>query len=146
MRPQMEDIFMATARIMATRSTCTSRIAVGAVLATSENRIVATGYNGTPSGMAHCDDVGCIMDSSKHCIVSVHAEVNAILQCAANGVQTRGLTMYCTHSPCVRCATFIAQAGIRKVVFGKIYRQDEHDVVMSIFEKTCVMVEQFGGE
>lgn len=142
----MACIFMETARLMATRSTCSSRIAVGAVLATTGNRVVATGYNGSPAGMSHCDDVGCITDKAGHCLVSVHAEVNAILQCAANGVPTRGLIMYVTHSPCTRCATLISQAGIRRVVFGEVYRLDEHEVVMNIFNQTGVYVEIYNEE
>jgi dCMP deaminase len=137
---------METARLMARRSTCSERVAVGAVLSTKDRRVVATGYNGSPAGMPHCDNVGCVKDDHGHCLVSVHAEVNAILQCAYNGVQTRGLILYCTHSPCVRCASIICQAGIQSVIFGEIYRESEHEIVMMIFNSCEVVVKQYRGD
>jgi dCMP deaminase len=105
-------------------STCSSRSAVGAVLYDDNWRIVATGYNGVPQGMPHCNDVGCILVDGS-CIAAVHAEVNAILQCAFYGISTQGLNLYCTHSPCNRCAMIIARAGIKKVFYTQPYKASE---------------------
>ena len=108
---------------VATLSTCSSRAQVGAVLFDPGFRIVATGYNGSPQGFPHCNDVGCVTDASGSCIVAVHAEVNAILQCAITGISTRGLHLYTTHSPCDRCAIVIVRAGITAVTYGIEYHR-----------------------
>lgn len=83
--------------------------------------IVATGYNGAPSGMDHCDDVKCELDSSGSCVRAVHAEMNALLQCAYYGVSTAGLNLLCTHSPCPRCAVALVRAGIVCVTYVNYY-------------------------
>lgn len=114
-RPSMSEIFMGVAILMSKRSTCSAKIQVGAVLVTPDYRIVATGYNGSPSGFPHCDEVGC--DDNGHTHRVIHAEENAILQCARNGVKTVGLSIYCTHMPCERCAARLIQAGIKRVYY-----------------------------
>ena len=95
---------------------------VGAVLVDDANRIVASGYNGSPRGLPHCMEVGCILDSDGHCIRSIHAEENAILQCAIHGISTEGLTLYSTHRPCTRCTMRLFQAGIRTVFYLTEYQ------------------------
>jgi dCMP deaminase len=121
MRPSLEDTFIALAQVWSTRSTCTSRVAVGAVLVNQYNQVIASGYNGSPHGTPHCDEVGCVLDSDGHCVQVIHAEENVILQCAMTGVSAVGCTMYTTHSPCMRCAQRILQAGIARVAYLNFY-------------------------
>lgn len=120
-RPTNPSTFMRLAMLMAERSTCSERAAVGAVLVNDLNQIVATGYNGAPRGMPHCDEFGCTLDQDGHCIASVHAEVNAIVQCAISGGSSAGTTLYVTHSPCLRCIAVVVQAGIERIVYGELY-------------------------
>ena len=118
----MEEIIMWTAELVSRRSTCSRRVKVGAVLADIGGRIIATGYNGVPRHMDHCDDVGCVLDEAGiHCLRAIHAEENAILQCAYYGISTDGLILYTTVRPCERCAVRLLQAGIRKVFYLQDY-------------------------
>ena len=117
-RPSWDEYFMQIARDVATRATCLRR-QVGAVIV-RDLRILTTGYNGAPKGLAHCLDVGCHLVNG-HCVRCLHAEQNAIIQGAYFGVQTRGATLYCTHQPCNMCAKMIVNAGIVKVVIGGEY-------------------------
>ena len=116
--------FMNIARQAATRSTC-DRKHVGAVIV-REKTILSTGYNGSIRGMPHCDDVGHLMEND-HCVATVHAEANAIIQAAKNGVRIDGAELYTTASPCWNCFKLIANAGIRTIYFGEFYR-DERSV------------------
>jgi len=111
--------FMNIARQAATRSTC-ARKHVGAVIV-REKTILSTGYNGSIRGMPHCDDVGHLMDSG-HCVATVHAEANAIIQAAKNGVSIHGGEIYTTASPCWDCFKLIANSGLVRVFFGEFYR------------------------
>lgn len=122
MRPSKEGTFMSLARVWAKRSTCSSRIAVGAVLVNQFNQVISSGYNGSPRGLPHCDEVGCIIDSDKHCTRAIHAEENVILQCATNGTSSRGCVLYVTHSPCIKCSARIIQAGINLVIYDVAYK------------------------
>lgn len=116
-----EQFFMAQSHLLALRSTCT-RLSVGATIV-RDQRIIAGGYNGSISGGAHCIDVGChVVDN--HCVRTIHAEVNALLQCAKYGSPVDGASMYVTHFPCLNCTKAIIQAGIRKVYYAKDYRND----------------------
>jgi dCMP deaminase len=143
-RPTIPEVMIGIAKLMAGRSTCSARAKVGAVL-TRENRILATGHNGAPSGMPHCDDTGCIKDKDGHCVVSIHAEENIIIQCAINGVSTKGSTLYLTHSPCVKCAMKIIQAGIVQVVYVEKYgSQNDFRFVLTSFIASGVYLEQYG--
>ncbi|MBU1178424.1 cytidine/deoxycytidylate deaminase family protein [Patescibacteria group bacterium] len=122
-RPSWDDYFMAITRIVATRSTC-DRLHAGAVLV-QNNRIIATGYNGSPPRLPHCDDVGHLLEEG-HCVRTVHAEHNVLLQAAVLGsLSTKDSTMYTKYSPCIHCSKYIAVCGIRRVVIGKIYRNDK---------------------
>jgi len=103
---------------VSTRATCRRR-QVGAVIE-RERRILTTGYNGAPMGLAHCLDVGCHLVNG-HCIRCLHAEQNAIIQAAYFGIATSGANLYCTHQPCNMCARMIVNAGIVKVVIGGEY-------------------------
>jgi dCMP deaminase len=111
--------FMNIARQAGTRSTC-DRKHVGAVIVRDKN-ILSTGYNGSIRGMPHCDDVGHLMEND-HCVATVHAEANAIIQAAKNGVRIEGAEMYTTASPCWSCFKLIANAGIRTIYYGEFYR------------------------
>ncbi len=115
-RPSWDEYFMRIAHEVATRSTC-PRLAVGAVVV-RDKRILTTGYNGSPSGMPHCEDVGClirIVDGRESCQRTLHAEQNAIIQAAYHGVSVRDSVLYCTHQPCLLCTKMIMNAGIEEV-------------------------------
>jgi dCMP deaminase len=104
---------------VATRATC-DRKHVGAVIV-RDRTILSTGYNGSIRGMPHCDEVGHMMENG-HCVATVHAEANAILQAAKNGVRIDGATLYTTASPCWPCFKLIANAGCVRIVYGEFYR------------------------
>jgi len=115
------DYFMGSARVVAARSTC-DRKHVGAVIV-RDRAILSTGYNGSIRGMAHCDEAGHMMENG-HCVATIHAETNAILQAAKNGVRIEGAEIYTTASPCWNCFKMIANAGILTIYFGEFYRED----------------------
>lgn len=134
-RPDRDIVLMSTAALFAKRSTC-SRRHVGAVLSI-DGRIISTGYNGAPRGMAHCDHrhgfavESIVIDGveqihplalERGCTVAVHAEANAIAYAARAGVATDGATLHTTMAPCVACAQLIINAGVVRVMFGEPYR------------------------
>ena len=112
---------MNIAREVATRSTC-DRKHVGAVIV-REKTILSTGYNGSIKGLPHCDEVGCEMVDG-HCIRTTHAEANAIVQAAKNGVKINSSEIYVTASPCYNCFKLIANAGIKTIFYKEFYRDD----------------------
>lgn len=118
-RKELDSYFMDIAKQVATRATC-DRKHVGAVIVRNKT-ILSTGYNGSIRGLPHCDDVGHMMENG-HCVATVHAEANAIIQAATNGVGIDGATIYTTASPCWPCFKLIANAGIKRIVFGEFYR------------------------
>jgi dCMP deaminase len=120
-RASWDHYFMAIAQQVATRSTC-DRKHVGAVVV-RDRMILTTGYNGSIRGLPHCDDVGHMMESG-HCVRTVHAEANAIVQAACNGVRLEGGDIYVTASPCWSCFKLIANAGLRRIVFAEFYRDE----------------------
>ena len=120
-RVNWEDYFMNIAKEVATRSTC-NRKHVGAVIVRNKT-ILATGYNGSISGLDHCDQEGHDMVNG-HCVRTIHAEANAIVQSARNGVGIDEGEIYVTASPCYDCFKLIANAGIKKVFFGEFYRDE----------------------
>jgi dCMP deaminase len=117
-RPGWDEYFIEIARTVATRATC-PRASVGCVL-TRERRILTTGYNGAPRGVAHCADVGCLLVHD-HCQRATHAEANAIVQGALHGVGVAGATAYCTHQPCINCAKLLISAGVERIVYEHAY-------------------------
>ncbi|HKS23718.1 MAG TPA: dCMP deaminase family protein [Thermoanaerobaculia bacterium] len=121
MRASWDEYFMGIANQAATRSTC-PRKHVGAVIV-RDRTVLSTGYNGSIRGLPHCEDDGCVMEDG-HCITTVHAEANAILQAAKNGVSVDGAEIYTTASPCWNCFKLIANAGIRRISFGEFYREE----------------------
>lgn len=118
-RSDWDEYFMQIAQVVATRSTC-DRKHVGAVIV-RDRTILSTGYNGSIRGMPHCDDAGHMMEDG-HCTATIHAETNAILQAAKNGVMIAGADLYVTASPCWPCFKMIANAGLVRIVFGELYR------------------------
>lgn len=120
-RASWDEYFMAIARVVATRSTC-DRKHVGAVIV-RDRIILATGYNGSIRGLAHCDDAGHLMEDG-HCVRTVHAEANAIAQAARTGVRIEGAGIYVTASPCFGCFKLIANTGMTRIVFGEFYRDE----------------------
>ncbi len=118
-RASWDQYFMDIARQVATRATC-DRKHVGAVLVRNRT-ILSTGYNGSIRGLPHCDEVGHMMENG-HCVATVHAEANAIIQAAKNGVGIDGATIYTTSSPCWPCFKLIANSGCVRIVYGEFYR------------------------
>lgn len=121
-RNDWDRYFMNIAEQVSTRATC-NRLHVGAVIVSS-GAIVSTGYNGSPKGLPHCDDVGHLlkeMGGRLSCVRTAHAEVNAIAQAAKTGARVGDGTIYTTASPCYDCMKLIINAGIQKVVCGAPY-------------------------
>jgi dCMP deaminase len=125
-RPSWQQYFMDMAVLAATRSTCLRR-QVGAVLV-KDNQVLSTGYNGSPKGIPHCSQVGCLRETQNipsgqmhELCRGMHAEQNAIIQSGLNGSSTRGATIYCTHQPCSICAKMIINAEIRTVYIADKY-------------------------
>ncbi|GAB4367847.1 MAG: cytidine/deoxycytidylate deaminase family protein [Deltaproteobacteria bacterium] len=121
-RPDWDTYFMEMAKLASRRSSCLRR-AVGAVLV-REKRLLATGYNGVPSGVTHCEVTGCLREKlnvpsgERHELCrGLHAEQNAIIQAALHGVSTQGAVLYCTTLPCIICAKMLINAGVRKVYY-----------------------------
>ncbi|MBI5354145.1 MAG: cytidine/deoxycytidylate deaminase family protein [Chloroflexi bacterium] len=125
MRPDWDSYFMKIAYAVSERSTC-DRAFVGCVIV-FEKRILTTGFNGSPAGQAHCDEVGHLMVDG-HCVRTIHAETNAIIQAALHGVSTKGSTCYVTHLPCINCTKVLINAGITRIVYSTAYRTDENAV------------------
>jgi dCMP deaminase len=125
-RPGWDSYFMNIAQLVATRSTCLRR-QVGCVIVL-DRRILATGYNGAPSGVAHCGEIGClrqvqgIPSGERHEMCrGVHAEQNAIIQGARHGVSLLGATAYCTDEPCSICTKMLINAGIQEIIYAGDY-------------------------
>ena len=120
-RASWDEYFMRIAEEVASRATC-DRKHVGAVIVRDKS-ILATGYNGSIRGLPHCSEDGHMMEDG-HCVRTIHAEANAIIQAARNGVCIDSATIYVTASPCWGCFRMIANAGIMRIVFGEFYRDE----------------------
>jgi dCMP deaminase len=128
-RPSWEEYFMDISVLVAKRSTCLRR-AVGAVIV-KDKRILSTGYNGAPSGIRHCGEVGCLRETLKiasgerhELCRGIHAEQNAIIQAAYHGVSIAGASLYCTNLPCSICTKMIINAGIKKIYYQAGYADE----------------------
>ncbi|MCD5407469.1 MAG: cytidine/deoxycytidylate deaminase family protein [Desulfotomaculum sp.] len=126
MRPSWDQYFMDITKLAASRATCLRR-QVGALLV-KDNHILASGYNGAPSGLKHCLDIGCLRDRQKipsgqrhELCRGLHAEQNVLIQAAVHGIAVKGATVYATHQPCILCAKMLINAGIKRVVFAGDY-------------------------
>lgn len=137
-RPSWDDYFMAITKLVATRGTC-DRLYAGAVLV-KNNRIIASGYNGSPAGLPHCDDVGHLLEEG-HCVRTIHGEHNPFLQAARQGgTSTEGATLYSKYSSCVHCTKYIIACGVKRVVIGKVYRNSQ---ALDMFKEAGVQVEVY---
>ena len=144
-RPSWDQYFMDITRLVATRSTCMRR-QVGAVLVKDRN-ILATGYNGVPSGISHCEAVGCLRERLKvpsgerhELCRGLHAEQNAIIQAAKHGTNIDDATLYCTTMPCIICTKMSINAGRRTVVYGEGYADD---LAREMIAESGISVSQF---
>jgi dCMP deaminase len=142
MRPTWDEYFMEIVELIKSRSTCLRR-QVGALLV-KDKRILATGYNGAPSGCTHCSEIGCLRDELKipsgqrhELCRAIHAEQNALVQAAYSGTSVRGSTLYVTHQPCVLCAKMAINAGIRKIVFKGDYPDE---LAMELLQESGIRV------
>lgn len=129
MRPYWDQYFLAIARVVATRATC-KRLQVGAVITTESHHILSTGYNGAPRGLDHCVDVGCQMRDG-HCVRCIHAEVNALLHAARQGVSLQSSRMYITVSPCQYCLMCAIQAGVHTITYARTYGSTQYASVLA---------------
>lgn len=120
-----DQYFISQALLLSLRSTCT-RLEVGATLV-KDRRVIAGGYNGSVSGDQHCIDEGCYVVDD-HCIRTIHAEMNALLQCARLGISTEGAEIYVTHFPCLHCTKAILQAGIKKIHYLNDYHNNAYAI------------------
>jgi len=128
-RPSWDQYFMDITHLIATRSSCLRR-QVGALLVKDRN-ILATGYNGVPTGITHCEATGCLRERLKvpsgerhELCRGLHAEQNAIIQAAKHGTNIDGATLYCTTMPCIICTKMIINAGITRVIYGEGYADE----------------------
>ena len=127
-RPSWDEYFITITRQVAERSTCL-RAKVGAVIVRDRN-ILATGYNGSPAGLPHCLEVGCLIyksqtpsgEAEENCFRTIHAEINAIAQAAKNGAAIRGGSIYVTHTPCIHCFKVLINTGITRICFDREYK------------------------
>ena len=146
-RPSWDEYFMTLANQVATRTTCLRR-AVGCVLV-RDKRILATGYNGAPSGLRHCGEIGCLRQQlnvpsgQKHELCrALHAEQNALIQAARHGISVEGATLYVNTQPCVLCAKMIINAGIAEVVYQNPYPDE---LSMSLLQEAGMEMRVFEG-
>ncbi|MBW1701096.1 MAG: cytidine/deoxycytidylate deaminase family protein [Deltaproteobacteria bacterium] len=144
-RPSWAEYFMTITNMVAKRSTCLRRH-VGAILV-KDKRILATGYNGAPAGIRHCEETGCIRQDSdipsgqRHELCrGLHAEQNVIIQAAYHGVSIDGAILYCTNKPCIICSKMLINAGIKKIVYGDGYDDPLADEMLT---EADITVERF---
>jgi len=126
LRPSWDEYFIGIAHLVSKRSTCLRR-KVGAVVV-KDRRILATGYNGTPTNIKHCIDTGCMRDELKipsgqrhELCRGLHAEQNALLQAALYGISLQGTVLYCTNQPCIICAKMLINAGVKELIVADGY-------------------------
>ncbi len=148
-RPGFDEYFMDFARVAEKRSSCLRR-KVGAVLV-RDKHVLSTGYNGAPSGLDNCLEIGsCLRNELKvpsgerhELCRAVHAEQNAVIQCALHGVSTKGSTLYTTASPCIICAKILINAGVKRVVYCDEYPNKE---AFQMMKDAGLQIEKFGGK
>jgi dCMP deaminase len=143
-RPDWDEYFLKVAMLVAERSTC-RRHHVGAVLVRNK-RILSTGYNGAPSGIKDCLELGCLRDELKipsgtrHEICrAVHAEQNAIIHAGLHGTRMEKATMYCTHFPCMICAKMIVNSKIKKII---VYAEYPDKMSLSFLKKAGIIIKK----
>ena len=160
-RPSWDEYFLNLLEPIGSRGSC-DRGRSGAVIVSPGHTIVATGYVGAAPGQPHCDEVGHMMNTvihedgtqSQHCVRTLHAEENAILQCAKDGISVQGTTIYCKMVPCYNCAMRIVRVGVKRVVAMKRYHADQKsiklfrdaEVNLVIMDNTIEPYENQGGK
>ena len=147
-RPSWDEYFMQMAELVRSRSSCLRR-GVGAVIV-KDNRVIASGYNGAPKGIAHCEETGCLRQQmnvpsgQRHELCrGLHAEQNAIIQAACLGVSIEGATLYCTTQPCVICTKMLINAGIKRVVISESYPDE---LAEKMIKEAGIQVDVFKAE
>lgn len=147
-RPSWDEYFMKLASEVATRTTCLRR-AVGAVIV-KERRILATGYNGVPTGLRHCNVVGCLRQQlnvpsgqRNEICRGLHAEQNAILQAARYGINIEGASIYINTQPCVVCAKMLINAGIKEIIYQNPYPDE---LAMDLLKESDITIRVFDGQ
>ena len=145
-RPTWDEYFMEMAELARTRTTCLRR-GVGAVIV-KDNRVLATGYNGSPKGVRHCSETGCLREQmnvpsgQRHELCrGLHAEQNAIIQAACTSSNIEGATLYCTTQPCMICTKMIINAGIKRIVIKEKYPDE---LASKMLEEAGLKVEVLG--
>lgn len=145
LRPSWEEYFMDITHLVSKRSTCLRR-QVGAIIV-KDKKILTTGYNGAPSKIRHCIDIGCLREKlgipsgERHELCrGLHAEQNAIIQAAYHGVEIRGATLYCTNHPCIICSKMIINAGIKRIVYEEGYADE---LAKKMLKESGIKVEKF---
>lgn len=147
-RPSWDEYFMKLAHEVATRTTCLRR-AVGAVIV-KDRRILATGYNGVPSGMRHCAETGCLRQQlgipsgqRQEICRGLHAEQNAIIQAARYGINITGSVIYVTNQPCITCAKMLINAGIEEIIYQNPYPDE---LAMSLIKESGIKIRVYQPE
>ena len=138
-RPSWDAYFCGITRAVGTRATC-SRKAVGAVLV-KDKLILATGYNGAPAGLRHCDHTDGRDLLNGHCARSTHAEQNAIVQAARHAIGIEGATLYCSNNPCLTCTKLLINAGVVRIVYEEEYPDT---LAFELLRESGIKVERFG--
>ena len=146
-RPSWKEYFMDIALLVARRSTCRRR-RVGAITV-RDKRILATGYNGAPTGLPHCLDIGCLREEleipsgERHELCrGLHAEQNVIIQAAYHGVSIEGATLYCTNLPCSICSKMLINAGIRDIIYQEGYADSMTEEMLSAAGVKLVQIDE----
>lgn len=139
-RAGWDEYFMNIARVVSSRSTCDRKF-VGAVIV-RDKTILSTGYNGSIRKLEHCSEAGHMMEND-HCVATIHAEANAIIQAAKNGVCIDGGTIYTTASPCWPCFKLIANSGIQRICYGEFYRDERIFRIAKKLKIELVKIENF---
>ncbi|MCW8858994.1 MAG: cytidine/deoxycytidylate deaminase family protein [Deltaproteobacteria bacterium] len=147
-RPSWDEYFMQITQLVSSRSTCLRR-QVGALLVKDKN-ILATGYNGVPRGITHCEVTGCLREQLKvpsgerhELCRGLHAEQNAIIQAASHGVNIFGSTLYCTDSPCIICSKMLINAGVKEIIYGRGYPDE---LSLEMLSEAGIIYQHFNGE
>jgi len=138
--------FMKIAKIVSERSTC-NRAKVGALIVRNKN-IISTGYNGAPSGLPHCNNVGCLIYTSKNpdgeeeqnCLRTIHAEMNAIALAAKNGVRIEDSDIYITASPCYHCLKILINVGIKNIYYDQPYKIEKIQELLTLANVNLIQV------
>jgi len=134
-RLSWDEYFLQISDLVSSRATC-DRLHVGAILV-RDKMIISTGYNGSPRGTDHCDEVGHRMVNG-HCIRTVHAEINAVIQAAYHGISTKDATLYTNFLPCEYCAKTLINAGVEKIVYRELYHNIDQPYTRKLLRQAKV--------